>query len=95
MQNLPSNSKFSKLVKSCFVAEEGSVMVGADFSSLEDRINALLTKDPNKLRVYTALESYQINLNGNTYCFDGETVVSYLGNLITVKELYELSNSTL
>ena len=37
MQNLPSNSKFSKLVKSCFVAEEGSVMVGADFSSLITR----------------------------------------------------------
>lgn len=26
--------------------------VGADFSSLEDRISALTTKDPNKLRVY-------------------------------------------
>lgn len=53
MQNLPSSSKFSKLMKECFVAEEGWVMVGADFSSLEDRINALLTNDPNKIKVYT------------------------------------------
>lgn len=27
-------------------------MVGADYSSLEDRINALLTKDTNKIKVY-------------------------------------------
>lgn len=27
-------------------------MVGADFNALEDRINALLTKDPNKLKVF-------------------------------------------
>ena len=30
--------------------------VGLDFSSLEDRISALTTKDPNKLKVY--LEGY-------------------------------------
>lgn len=29
------------------------IFVGADFSSLEDRISALTTKDPNKLKVYT------------------------------------------
>jgi DNA polymerase-1 len=29
------------------------IMVGADFSSLEDRISALQTKDPNKLKIYT------------------------------------------
>lgn len=29
------------------------VMLGADFDSLEDRISALTTRDPNKLKVYT------------------------------------------
>ncbi len=53
MQNLPANSTYGKLIKSCFVAPEGWIFCGADFSSLEDRINALLTKDPAKLRVYT------------------------------------------
>ena len=28
-------------------------MVGADFANLESRVDALLTKDPNKLQVYT------------------------------------------
>jgi DNA polymerase-1 len=42
-----------KLVKSCFKAPPGWHFVGIDFNSLEDRISALTTKDPNKLRVYT------------------------------------------
>ena len=62
LQNLPSTgTKYAKLVKECFMAPPyateqdpyGWLMVGADFSSLEDRISALLTKDPNKLKIYT------------------------------------------
>jgi len=53
LQNLPSSgSKYAKLVKKGFVAPEGWILCGADFSSLEDRISALTTKDPNKLKVY-------------------------------------------
>ena len=53
MQNLPAGSTYGKLIKSLFTAPPGWIFCGADFSSLEDRINALLTKDPAKLRVYT------------------------------------------
>lgn len=59
MQNLPSsNTKFkgqeySKLIKLMFRAPKGWVFVGLDFFSLEDKISALTTKDPNKLKVYT------------------------------------------
>lgn len=53
MQNIPANSTYAKLIKMCFMAAMGWLFVGADFSSLEDRINALLTKDPAKLKVYT------------------------------------------
>lgn len=53
MQNLPSGSTYGKLIKSCFVPSPGWVFCGADFNALEDRINALLTKDPNKLKVFT------------------------------------------
>ena len=41
MQNLPSGSKLSKLIKQCFKAPQGELFVGADLASLEDRINAL------------------------------------------------------
>lgn len=60
LQNLPSsntrmpiNKKISKLIKSCFQAPPGWLFCGLDFASLEDRISALTTKDPQKLKVYT------------------------------------------
>lgn len=52
LQNIPSNSVYGPLVKSCFIAPEGFLFTGADFNSLEDMISALTTKDPNKLKVY-------------------------------------------
>lgn len=42
-----------KLIKSCIQAPPGWIFAGLDFASLEDRISALTTKDPEKLKVYT------------------------------------------
>lgn len=53
LQQIPSNSIYAEIIKACFVPPKGFLMVGADFASLEDRISALLTKDSNKLKVYT------------------------------------------
>lgn len=59
LQNIPSNGKtklkkrLAKAIKKCFKAPPGWLFCGLDFSSLEDRISALTTKDPNKLKVYT------------------------------------------
>lgn len=53
LQQLPSSGAMGKIVKKCFKAPRGWLFVGADYSSLEDRINALLTKDTNKVKVYS------------------------------------------
>lgn len=53
LQNLPAKGRYAKLIKDCFRAPKGWLMVGLDFASLEDRISALTTRDPNKLKVYT------------------------------------------
>lgn len=54
LQNLPATgSKYAKLIKECFSAPAGWLFCGIDFNSLEDRISALTTKDPEKLKVYT------------------------------------------
>jgi DNA polymerase-1 len=60
LQNIPSSgTQYAKLIKECFqpppLPDEGPgwIMVGADYASLEDRISALLTKDPEKLKIYT------------------------------------------
>ena len=50
--NLPSGSVFGKLIKQCFEPIPGWLFCGSDFDALEDKVNALLTKDPNKLAVY-------------------------------------------
>lgn len=54
LQNLPATgTRYAKIIKSCFKAPPGWFFCGIDFASLEDRISALTTKDPNKLKVYT------------------------------------------
>jgi DNA polymerase-1 len=57
LQNIPAHDKhektYGKWIKSCFEAPPGWLFCGIDFSSLEDRISGLTTKDPNKLKVYT------------------------------------------
>ena len=54
LQNLPATgTKYAKLIKECFAPPPGWLYVGLDFFSLEDKISALTTKDPNKLKVYT------------------------------------------
>lgn len=52
MQNLPAGSTYGKLIKEMFMGGKGWLFAGADFSSLEDYISALTTKDPMKLKVY-------------------------------------------
>ena len=65
LQNLPVKGLFGKLVKSCFQAWTRHLFVGADFNSLEAMINALTTKDPNKLVVYeNGLDSHSWNAYG-------------------------------
>ena len=35
LQNLPSGSKYGKIIKNCFVAPDGWLFAGADFSALK------------------------------------------------------------
>jgi len=61
MQNMPAGGegektlkgRIGKIIKRMFRAPKGWLFVGLDFNALEDRISALTTKDPNKLKVYT------------------------------------------
>ena len=54
LQNIPATgSRYAKVIKSCFAAPPGWIFAGLDFDSLEDKISAVTTKDPNKLKVYT------------------------------------------
>ena len=62
LTNLPSGSRYGAAVKKCFMAPPGYVFGGADFSSLESVVNALITKDTNKLRpLIEQIDSHSFN----------------------------------
>lgn len=48
LQNLPSNSRFGKLIKSCIRAPKGWLYAACDYEALEDKISAILSKDKMK-----------------------------------------------
>ena len=78
-----------KLIKYCFQAPPGWIFCGLDFASLEDRISALTTKDPNKLKVYAGSKQFVVTINGTDHHIKEEDVVSYDGQELTGIQLYE------
>ena len=53
LTNLPAHGSMGKLVKSCIVAPPGWLFAGADFDALEEKIGSILSRDPNRIKVYT------------------------------------------
>lgn len=49
---MPSGSAYGKAIKNCFVAPKGWLFAYSDFSALEDRIGAILSKDVNKTKEF-------------------------------------------
>jgi DNA polymerase-1 len=100
LQNLPStNTKMEinkiivKLIKSCFEAPPGWLFTGLDFASLEDKISAVTTKDPNKLKVYLETQTYKLVVDSVIYHIDQDTPISYDGTIYTGKSFYEKFNT--
>lgn len=53
-QNIPSTGNdLAIYIKEMVAAPKGWLLVGADFTSLEDMVMTLLTRDPNRIKVYT------------------------------------------
>jgi DNA polymerase-1 len=53
LMNLPAGSVFGKMIKECFGFDPRMpwIFAGSDFDGLEDVVNTLQTKDPNKIKV--------------------------------------------
>lgn len=90
LQNIPAGSAYGKAVKECFEAPPGWLFCGADFASLEDRISALTTKDPNKIKVYT--DGYDGHCL-RAFSYFGDQMVGIDGNSVesinSIEHLYK------
>ncbi|HAU1152996.1 TPA: DNA polymerase I [Legionella pneumophila] len=75
LQNIPIRSEEGRLIRTAFIAPEGSLIMAADYSQIELRIMAHLSQDENLLRAFangwdihaaTASEIFQTNLDNVT-----------------------------
>lgn len=91
LQQLPSNSVYGKLIKSCFISTDQWLFVGLDFNALEARIGALLPKDSVKLSVY--LQGYDSHSLATFHYFPDkllEVHEQYNSILDSEKEYYQI-----
>lgn len=89
LQNLPATgTKYAKLIKSCFKAPIGWFFCGIDFNSLEDKISALTTKDPNKIKVYTdGYDGHSLR----AYAYFGDQMTGIIdGNVQSINSIQNL-----
>lgn len=93
LQNLPAKGKYAKLIKDCFRAPKGWLMIGLDFASLEDRISALTTKDRNKLKVYAGHRVYELTINGAVHHIRDDAIIVYDGKTYTGEQFYEANRT--
>lgn len=62
LTNLPSGSTYGGLIKQCFVPPVNRLIASCDYTALEAMVDALITGDPNKQRIYTdGLDSHCMN----------------------------------
>ncbi len=61
LQNIPIRGELGPRMRSCFVAEEGNLLISADYSQIELRILAHLSQDPYLLESFKNNEDIHAN----------------------------------
>ena len=89
LQNIPSGSTYGEDIKSIFQAPVGKLWVYSDFASLEDYISALLSRDPNKLKVYLGHEVYEVESKGKKHIVRDDCNLEIQGAPIPIIQVAE------
>lgn len=75
LQNIPSKSKLSAEIRKCVMARPGRVLVIADYSNIEVRVIAEITRDANLVRLF--------NEDKDMHCMTGSYMMG-----VTYDEMY-------
>lgn len=88
MQQIPAHGPLAKLIKSCFVSPKGFIFCSADYTALEDKINTILTNDPNKVKVYS--DGYDGHCFRTYYYWKEKMpdIVDTVESINSIKDLY-------
>lgn len=88
LQQIPSGSEYGKVIKSCFRGPAGWLLCGADFQALEDKINTILTSDPNKMKIWT--QGYDSHCYRAYYYFRDQMpdIEDTVGSINSIKSKY-------
>jgi len=61
LQNLPSEKQYEgKVLRECFIAEPGHLLVSADYSQIELRVAAMLSGDKKMIEIYEAGDDFHM-----------------------------------
>ncbi len=60
LQNIPIRTEWGRTIRKAFVAEEGNILVSADYSQIELRLIASFSKDEEMLKAFRAGEDIHI-----------------------------------
>ena len=93
IRNHPDYHTIKDEFEQSYTDEPGWIFCGADFASLEDRINTLLTRDPNKLKVYMGHNVYELAIDGVVHHIRDDATIVYDGKIYTGEEFYETYSS--
>lgn len=52
LQNIPTRDELGTKIRNCFIAEKGKKLISIDYSQIELRVLAFLSKDPNLIDAY-------------------------------------------
>ena len=80
----------SSVWKHTAVLIDGVSVANLPEGMVEDRVNTLLTKDPNKLKIYLGHTVYELTVDGTKQLIRDDAVVHYKGSTYTGTELYNL-----
>ena len=52
LQNIPTGDGYAREIKSCFIPSSGNILLVADYSQVEIRVLAFLSKDQNLIEAF-------------------------------------------